>query len=75
MTVKTGYLAEIFLDLNDIQKDFKERIFGAISLLVPTGALWNKNFLAIQMSINTEPIQRTDISMKPDGPEPNYQFF
>jgi hypothetical protein len=32
------------------------------------GPLKNKNFLASQMSINTEPYQRTDISTQPLGP-------
>jgi hypothetical protein len=31
------------------------------------GPLKNKNFLASQMSINSEPLQRTDISMQPLG--------
>jgi hypothetical protein len=39
-----------------------------ISLHGPTGPLKNKNFLASQKSINTEPFQRTDISMQPLGP-------
>jgi hypothetical protein len=33
-----------------------------------SGPLKNKNFLASQMSINTEPFQRTDISTQPLGP-------
>jgi hypothetical protein len=31
----------------------------------PAGSLGHKNFSASQMSINAEPFQRTDISMKP----------
>ena len=34
----------------------------------PNGSQANKTFLASLMSINTEPFQRTNISMKPLGP-------
>ena len=35
---------------------------------IPLPPLTSKNFLASQMSMKPEPLQRTDISMKPLGP-------
>jgi hypothetical protein len=39
--------------------------------LIPTDPLRNKNFLASDMSVSTEPFQRTDISTQPLGPIPH----
>jgi hypothetical protein len=67
-----SYIAETFLAPPRFKKTSKESapLFEVISLLVSMGPLGNKNFLANPPSMDLEDFQRTDISMKPLGPEP-----
>jgi hypothetical protein len=48
-----------FLFIEEI--DFRNEIKASVP---PPGACWQKLFLASQMSINTEPFQRIDISVQ-----------